>query len=738
MSKLRIVAAVMVVAGFLLGCPSGDGIPTLSMTAKPTAIDDKGAESTITISATDESGKAGTGTVALTTAAGSLDTTMVTLANGTGTAKFTCAVASDPGCKGSVHISGTWMTPKKAAVTGFTNVQVGSNGGGAGGGGGTDGGTDGGSTGGGTGGGGGGTGGGGGGGGVSGDGGLLVTASKSVIALSVGDNALITASFAAGTMANQAIDFSTDLGLLQDADGGTTGVTFSTTTDSTGKAFARFTESGTSGTAHITALNTPSGSQGSVSIEVVTVQSITFETMTCGMNPCSVMGIKGSGFNESAQVKFKAVDTLNRGVPSLPVTFSATSLPSGTSISPSGVTDQNGEVVCNVASGPVIGSFQVHATVIAGQVETDSNTIGVRGAKPSNKGFGLQCDHVNIAAYDKPSPPLPLTLNCTVQLTDRFANPIGTGTAVNLKVEAGFVPNSTVTNAFPLANEGQGLFTFNTIGGPFPPTDVDPLPAATQPFPGQRFAEPSYMAGGVTHNPRDGLVSLIAYVQGEEWFDDQNQNGVRDANEQFIDQGEPLIDNNDDNVWEAGELYIDSNSNGMWDGPDGIWQATTTVWTVTHILYTDLVDPARVVFTPSSYGACPVGVPKGGSIQIGVYLPDQNLNLLESNTSFAVGHTATAGTVAFPSGTTTLLDGYGFGIQRSLTDVATNGTCVSGTSLICEDRVYFTTWSGGFVGSFIVNGAAATDTGACQNDVATVSVNERMTSVGVSLNGAIQ
>jgi hypothetical protein len=508
-------------------------------------------------------------------------------------------------------------------------------------------------------------------------------------------------------------------------------------TDSAGKAFARFTESGMTGTAHVTATNPASGANGEVDITIVTVQSITFETMTCGGIMCTVMGIKNSGFNETAQVKFKAVDTLNRGVPGLPVTFTAVNPPSGTTISPNGVTDSNGEVVCNVASGPVIGSFQVHATVIPGQVETDSNTIGVRGAKPTNVGFGLHCERVNIAAYDNPSPPLGIQLNCQVQLTDRFNNPIGTGTSVNLKVEAGFVPNSTATFAFPSAMEGYGNFVFNTIGGPFPAVDVTPLAAATQTFPGQRYAEPNYTMGGTTRNPRDGLVSMIAYVQGEEWFDDANQNGVQDGTEQFVDEGEPFVDNNDNGIYDPGEIYVDSNSNNQWDGPNGKWDQFTTVWTEYRLLYTDLVDPAQVQFVPTDYGTCPGGVAKGTQQSVGVYLPDRNLNSLESMTSLSIAHIGTKGSVAFP-GATTYLDGYGFGIQRLLTDVATQGTCVSGTSPICQYKVFFTDWSAGYYGTFVVTGAPITDTMGCISDTTTVTVQERSTAIGLTINGAIQ
>lgn len=735
MSKLPVFAAVVVLAGFLLGCPSGDGIPTLSMTAKPTAIDDKGAESTITISATDESGKAGTGTVALTTAAGSLDTMMVTLANGTGTAKFTCAVASDPGCKGSVHISGTWMTPKKAAVTGFTNIQVGSNGGGAGGGGGTDGGTDGGSTGGGAGGGGGSaTGGGAGGGGASGDGGLTLVTNKAQIFTGVGDTATLTANVSIGgtPQSGQAVTFTTDLGLLAAADGGTGSASVMANTDSAGNAVALLSETGTPGTATITAISGALSAQTTVSI--LKVNQISWVSTTCGGANCSLMGAIGSGFNEVAQVTFKVVDNLSQPVPGLTVAFSINNAPNGTTLSPSAITDTQGNVSTNVKSGSSIGSFLVHAVAAPG-VSTDSTTIGIIGAKPTNNGFVFQCDHVNIDAFNANVPPAVRTAQCTVSLSDRYLNPVATGTAVNLKTEAGTVPGNVVTNSMG-NNVGQGTFTFSTTGT-FPPVDVAPLAAdATQPYPGARAAEINYVSGVVTRNPRDGLVTLLAYVQGEEYFNDTNTNGVRDANEPFLDQGEPFVDANDNGVQDGAEFYFDSNNNGMWDGPNGVWDQTWTVWADVTLLYTDHTDPLHSYTVPGNYGSCPGGVPKGGFVDLVVHAPDFNRNLIIASSPLTVTHTATSGSVGFSAGN--ILDGYGFHNERVKVN-ASGAPCDFNSDPICTWKRLFQDWGDGAIGPYVhVVGDGAMGSNPCAND--SLSITTQVTGViaGFNVSGAIQ
>lgn len=47
-----------------------------------------------------------------------------------------------------------------------------------------------------------------------------------------------------------------------------------------------------------------------------------------------------------------------------------------------------------------------------------------------------------------------------------------------------------------------------------------------------------------TECPQDGLLDILASVRGEEGFDDENGNGVRDAGEDFVDFPEPFLDKN--------------------------------------------------------------------------------------------------------------------------------------------------------------------------------------------------
>jgi hypothetical protein len=565
----------------------------------------------------------------------------------------------------------------------------------------------------------------------AGVGAFTLTASRAKIYSNVGDSATLTATLtnnggAGAPFPGQPITFTTSLGAL---DAGTQPVT-----DSAGVVTARFTETGQTGMATVVATHPPSGRTAQTTIEVLTVQQIAFVLTTCGGSNCSVMGTKGSGFNEVAQVKFKVTDTASNPVAGVSVAFNIAAAPGLTTVSPTGITNAMGEVTANVSAGPVIGSFAVHATVV-GTIQTDSQTIFIRGAKPTNNGFAFKCAQVNLDAYHSAQPPLGFMPICTVKLVDRYNNPVGTGTSVSFKTEAGSIPNSTPTQQFvppTTPNEGYGTVAFDTIGGPFPATDVPPLAADPAQYPFPRAAEPSRIAGALTRNPRDGLVSIIAYVQGEEYFDDKNFNGVKEANEQFFDQGEPLVDNNDNGIWDPGELFIDTNANGVWNGPNGVWDANTTVWAETRVLYTNYSEPGLGYIVPATFN-----VPKGSVSTHDIHTPDLNLNRPQApSTSFSAVHTATKGSVMALSGS--LQDGYGFNMDTVLVDATTLTACMPGVTPICRQRVVFGDWGRGYIGTLVVTGAPGTDTTSATGDSVTLTITTNGTAVGHVFTGTIQ
>ncbi|HZH02531.1 MAG TPA: hypothetical protein VEY30_02025, partial [Myxococcaceae bacterium] len=267
--------------------------------------------------------------------------------------------------------------------------------------------------------------------------------------------------------------------------------------------------------------------------------SIGWVSSKCGGQDCRLLGIKGSGINEQAQISFLIEDANNVPVRGVDVTFALIDDPKDTKLQAfTAKSNSLGIVTARVVSGPVIGAFSVTASVASPALSARSSSIGVRGAKPSNAGFNLQCEKVNLPVYTTAQERRLITLPCTVGVTDRYNNPVGTGTSVLFKTEAGNITNEVATVAYDPegtnATEGTAPVVFNTgPGGIFPPVDVEPLAAATQ-WPFNQTAEPQRTPSGadptlLVYNPRDQLVTVLAYVQGEEHFWDDNQNGIYDA-----------------------------------------------------------------------------------------------------------------------------------------------------------------------------------------------------------------
>jgi len=81
-----------------------------------------------------------------------------------------------------------------------------------------------------------------------------------------------------------------------------------------------------------------------------------------------------------------------------------------------------------------------------------------------------------------------------------------------------------------------------------------------------------------------GRTNIIAFTNGEEEFVDNNQNGLYDAGEVFVDLAEPFVDVNDNSTRDAGEPFTDVNGNSQWDGPNNQWDSNRLIWTETRIV----------------------------------------------------------------------------------------------------------------------------------------------------------
>jgi len=315
----------------------------------------------------------------------------------------------------------------------------------------------------------------------------------------------------------------------------------------------------------------------------------------------AVLGIQGSGIQETGLMSFLVTDSAGRAVANAAVNFSQRQPALVTLGRTLGVTGSDGVVSVDYTSGPNVGISAIIATVPATGA-TGSHPIAVRGAKPSASGFYFRCDHTNLPVYTTTLQYE--TTTCTVRLSDRYGNRVGIATPVSFATEAGAISASATTKPFDFASptdpeEGSLTVTFSSdMGVGFSPVETAPFgPAPTQ-FPKPRLQEPAN--GGL--NPRDQLVTVIAMVRGEEAFVDANLDGQYNAGELFVDQGDPFIDSNDNNVYDPATepRFCGGASCATYHGPNGVWDADTTIWVPTWIAFTAASVPIADPWTPSS------------------------------------------------------------------------------------------------------------------------------------------
>lgn len=272
---------------------------------------------------------------------------------------------------------------------------------------------------------------------------------------------------------------------------------------------------------------------------------------------------------------------------------------------------------CDLSNATVSASFRtINRTTPSANFAVEFPT-----ARPvTNRDLGFTCAASNIAALDEGLVGESLVINCTLTAPNRAALSPG------FAAEAGRFVLEEATG-----NERCSIepITYQVIVGEDQPQNVAPLPHRcidALSYPSSGDGRP----GVDTHrNPRDGLVTLVAYAAGAEGFDDQNQSGTWDLGEPFDDLPEPYVDADDNGQWSPGEWYQDVNGNGAWDAGNGRYDAQTTIWKKTHMIWsgqpwtTDHEQASRLSSSPSLDSMTP-GANEGRTVN--VRLLDRNLN----------------------------------------------------------------------------------------------------------------
>jgi hypothetical protein len=231
-----------------------------------------------------------------------------------------------------------------------------------------------------------------------------------------------------------------------------------------------------------------------------------------------VIYLKGSGYTESAAVRFQVVDTAGNPLPGQVVSLTLSTFTGGlkldqkdqSQLPETQTSDSSGFVTAIVNSGTVPTSVRVVATLGNG-ISANSNNLGVSTGLPSQLNFSLSQGTINIEGMDHDG-----TANTySVIAGDRSGNPVPNLTTISFWAEAGNI---------------QSPITTSVVNG---------TSTATSHY--------------VTSEPRpaDGRVTVVAYALGEESFVDLNGNNMWDPGEPFQDLGDVVKDKLYDNIFDS-------------------------------------------------------------------------------------------------------------------------------------------------------------------------------------------
>lgn len=308
-----------------------------------------------------------------------------------------------------------------------------------------------------------------------------------------------------------------------------------------GVAQGSYRDNGCAGTDVITA--TVAGVASPTTNLVITPQS-TGSIQFVSATPSSI-SLKGIGGTEAALVRFKVLDTGGNPISGKTVTFGLSTTVGGISLTPptpdTATSDPEGLVVTTVNSGTVSTPVRVTASTPGATpgttLTTQSNALTITTGIPDQDSFTLGATKLNVENIDG---------NTTVlvaRLADHFNNPVPNGTVVNFTTEGG----SIVASCSSVIDSGGNSGCSATL------TVQEP-----------RLAP-------------DGRYTVLAYAVGEESFVDLNGNGVADlVPNEMVDQNgastdlsEAFRDDNENGVRDDNETFIDFNESGAYDGPDG-------------------------------------------------------------------------------------------------------------------------------------------------------------------------
>jgi len=316
----------------------------------------------------------------------------------------------------------------------------------------------------------------------------------------------------------------------------------------------------------------------SVNVTAAQPANVVFSSATV---PLIVSSAATGGLKQST-LKFQVLDSSGVGMSgqSVQISLSPATISAGVTFSVGGVvttamqtvtTESSGYASVTVSSGSLPTPVIVTAVLTSNAaVQASSSGVAVTSGRATQNAASLSATKLSIDGFETDGQ----TTTLTMRVADRQGNPVPAGAVVNFVTGYGLV---------------QGTCTLDT---------------ASQ-------CNVTYTSQGL--RPTNGRVAILAYLDGEESFLDQNGDNIWQAREPFYDVGTLYRDDNEDDIYDpaseqtypGGPVGTSLCSSAVYAYPsvanscDGTWSSSIRVRQQIIITLATTKNDAKVILVPA-------------------------------------------------------------------------------------------------------------------------------------------
>lgn len=264
--------------------------------------------------------------------------------------------------------------------------------------------------------------------------------------------------------------------------------------------------------------------------------------------------------------------------------------------------DFDGIAKITVRAGPLPTGVVVTATLVSNNnVKAGSVGLSITSGRITQKSMSIFTPTPSVEAYDRDNIPAELTITAA----DRLGNPVPEGTVMN------FVTSHGLVGTF---DKGTKTLVVSTPGGTATsivvPVVLDSKGSCT--LDKSSSCKVQLLSSG--QRPANGVVTVLAYADGEESFIDINGNNIWDIGEPFTDMGMAYLDVNGNSFYDVGtdqsipggktgstacngtDLSIANTCDGTWSDFIRVRQRRTIIWATSQARITALAGRTATSF----------------------------------------------------------------------------------------------------------------------------------------------